>query len=108
MVVGWVLASIGFASAYPTVETELTSSLKMTTIILFAIIPIIALLISLFLMRFYKLDRETMVQIQEKIHVMKAAKDVERVQDIAKNVPLSDMDYVDLSQYPIEKDVQER
>jgi len=33
---------------------------------------------------------------------MKAAKDEERVRDIAKNVPLSDMEYVDLSKYPLD------
>ena len=65
-------------------------------------------LLALFLMRFYKLDRETMVQIQEKIHVMKAAKDVERVRDIAKNVPLSDMDYVDISKYPVQEENEDK
>lgn len=101
MVVGWVVAAIGFAKEYPTAETALTPELKMATIFLFAVLPAIMLSISLFLMRFYQLDGETMVKIQEKIHAMKAAKDVERVRDIAKNVPLSDMDYVDLSQYKV-------
>lgn len=103
MVVGWVLAIIGFSKTYPTAETALTTNLKVTTIVLFAIIPIISLLISLILMRFYQLDKETMIQVQEKIHTMKAAKTTERVVAIAKNVPLSDMDYVDLSQYPVEE-----
>ncbi|CAI3462758.1 MFS transporter [Enterococcus cecorum] len=49
-----------------------------------------------------------MVQIQEKIHVMKAAKDVERVRDIAKNVPLSDMDYVDISKYPVQEENEDK
>ncbi|MFA9413176.1 MULTISPECIES: MFS transporter [unclassified Streptococcus] len=103
MVVGWVLAAVGFAKEYPTAETALTSDLKLATIALFAIIPIAVLLVSLFLMKFYKLDNEEMARVQEKIHAMKAAKDNERVQDIAKNVPLSDMDYVDLSQYPVDE-----
>lgn len=102
MVVGWVLAAIGFAQAYPTAETALSPQLKMATIALFAVIPVIGLLISLTLMKFYCLDKETMVQVQEKIHTMKAAKDPERVVAIAKNVPLSDMEYVDLSKYPVE------
>ncbi|ESV53752.1 glucuronide permease [Streptococcus agalactiae LMG 14747] len=102
MVVGWALTSIGFAKDYPTAETPLTPELKMMTIILFAVIPAVFLLVSLFLMKFYKLDKEMMVQIQEKIHTMKAARDKERAMAIAKNVPLSDMDYVDLSKYPVD------
>ncbi|MGT2666970.1 MFS transporter [Streptococcus rifensis] len=103
MVVGWVLASIGFAKEYPTAETPLSPELKLATIALFAIIPVAILLVSLVLMKFYKLDQETMEQIQEKIHVMKAAKDKERAHDIAKNVELSDMEYVDLTKYPVEE-----
>lgn len=45
-----------------------------------------------------------MVRIQEKIQVMKAASSKERVKDIARNVPLSDMDYVDVTKYPVDKD----
>lgn len=101
MVVGFVLALIGFNKVYPTADTSLTPQLRFVTILLFTIIPIIAITLSLFLMKFYSLDRKTMEQIQEKIHTMKAANDVERVEAIAKNVPLSDMDYVDLNHYPI-------
>lgn len=75
----------------------------MALIVLLAIIPAVVLSGSLFLMKFYKLDREEMARIQEKIHVMKAAKDEERVQAIAKNVPLSDMDYVDVTQYKVDQ-----
>lgn len=107
MVIGWVLAFIGFNKAYPTADTPLTPQLRFVTILLFTIIPIVAIIFSLFLMRYYKLDSKTMVQIQEKIHTMKAAADVERAQAIAKNVPLSDMDYVDLSQYPIKEEGKE-
>ncbi len=104
MVVGWVLAAIGFAKDYPTVDTPLTGVLRGATVSLFAIIPIVVLVLALALMKFYKLDNKTMVRVQEKIHAMKATKDLERVAAIAKNVPLSDMDYVDLSKYPIDKD----
>lgn len=103
MVVGFVLAAIGFAKEYPTVETAFSGDLKMALIVLLTLIPAAGLAVSLFLMKFYKLDREEMARVQEKIHAMKAAKDSERVRDIAKNVPLSDMDYVDLSQYPIDE-----
>ncbi|MEY8463324.1 MFS transporter [Streptococcus merionis] len=103
MVVGWVLAGIGFAKEYPTAETPLSPELKGAIITLFAIIPVAVLVVSLVLMKFYKLDNETMAQIQEKIHAMKAAKDKERAHDIAQNVELSDMEYVDLSKYPVEE-----
>lgn len=103
MVVGIVLATIGFGTKFPTVETAYSNELKMALIVLMAIIPAIVLCGSLFLMKFYKLDREEMARIQEKIHVMKAAKDEKRVKAIAKNVPLSDMDYVDVTQYTVEQ-----
>ncbi|MFC3927115.1 MFS transporter [Streptococcus caprae] len=103
MVVGAVLATVGFAKEYPTAETAFSSELKMATIFLIAVIPFVAAITSLIMMRFYKLDDQEMARVQEKIHAMKAAKDIERVQDIAKNVPLSDMDYVDLSQYPVDE-----
>ncbi|MTB64526.1 glucuronide permease [Streptococcus sp. zg-86] len=103
MVVGFVLAGIGFAKAYPTAETPLSPALKGAIITLLVFVPAAMLLISLFLMKFYTLDQVTMAQVQEKIHVMKAAKDEERVQAIAKNVPLSDMDYVDVTKYDVEE-----
>ncbi len=102
MIVGWIVAAIGFTKEYPSVDTALTSDLKLATIGLLAIIPLFVSVISLSLMKFYKLDKEEMEKIQEKIHVMKAARDKERAMDIAKNVPLSDMDYVDLSTYPVD------
>lgn len=103
MVIGFVLAGIGFGKEYPTVETAYSTDLKMATIILMIIIPVVTLSFSLFLMKFYKLDQEEMARIQEKIHVMKAAKDEERVMAIAKNVPLTDMDYVDVKQYKVDQ-----
>lgn len=103
MVIGFVLAAIGFGKQYPTVETAFSGDLRMATIVLLTVIPIVVLCVSLFLMKFYKLDREEMARIQEKIHVMKAAKDEERVRAIAKNVPLSDMDYVDVTKYKVDQ-----
>ncbi|HFI0273503.1 MFS transporter [Streptococcus suis] len=103
MVVGFVLAAIGFGKEYPTVETAFSTDLRMALIVLLTVIPVVVLSLSLFLMKFYKLDREEMARIQEKIHVMKAAKDEERVRAIAKNVPLSDMDYVDVTQYKVDQ-----
>ncbi|MCD0057844.1 glucuronide permease, partial [Streptococcus agalactiae] len=104
MVVGFVLAGIGFSKSFPTIETPLTPDLKMAAISLLVAIPFIALSIALLLIKFYKLDKEEMVRIQEKIQVMKAATTKERAKDIARNVPLTDMDYVDVTKYPIDKD----
>lgn len=104
MVVGFVLAGIGFSKSFPTIETPLTPDLKMAAISLLVAIPFIALSIALLLMKFYKLDKEEMFRIQEKIQVMKAATTKERAKDIARNVPLTDMDYVDVTKYPIDKD----
>ncbi|TWS95361.1 MFS transporter [Streptococcus sp. sy018] len=103
MVIGFVLAGIGFAKEYPTAETPLTPTLKGAIITLMVIIPLVMLVISLLLMKFYKLDQVTMAQVQEKIHVMKAARDEDRVKAIAKNVPLSDMDYVDVTKYEVKE-----
>lgn len=47
MVVGAILATIGFSKAYPTMETPLTPELKMATIILLVGIPFISLLVAL-------------------------------------------------------------
>ena len=66
------------------------------------ILPIVMLCLSLILMKFYKLDSQTMVEVQEKIQVMKAAKDQESAIAIAENVLLSDLKYVDLNDYKIE------
>ncbi|MGT2932963.1 MFS transporter [Streptococcus catagoni] len=103
MVVGGVLATIGFSKAFPTIETPLTPELKMATLVLLVGIPFLSLLVALFLMKFYKLDKEEMVRIQEKIQVMKAASTKERAKDIAENVPLTDMDFVDVTKYPVNK-----
>ncbi|HGD6220463.1 TPA: MFS transporter [Streptococcus agalactiae] len=104
MVVGFVLAGIGFSKSFPTIETPLPPDLKMAAISILVAIPFIALSIALLLMKFYKLDKEEMVRIQEKIQVMKAATTKERAKDIARNVLLTDMDYVDVTKYPIDKD----
>lgn len=75
MVIGWVLAAFGFANVYPTAETPLTPEIKIIAVSLLAILPIFALTVGLFIMRFYKLDKETMEEVQVKITEMKKEND---------------------------------
>lgn len=71
MMVGWVLMAIGFGDAYPTVDTAFSPELRMAGIALMAIIPLIGTIAALAFMKFYKLDSETMVEVQEKIALLK-------------------------------------
>lgn len=106
MVIGFVLAMIGFSQEYPTQNTLLTPELRMMTVLLAAGLPLLMLICSLVFMKFYKLDSQTMVEIQEKIQVMKAAKDKQRAIDIANNVPLSDMEFINVSDYKVDHHVK--
>lgn len=72
MVIGWVLAGIGFTESYPTANTPLTGDLQMVVVVLFAVLPALALTISLVFMKFYKLDEKAMEKVQERIAEMKA------------------------------------
>lgn len=71
MAIGWVLAGIGFADAYPDQSTALTPELRMAAIIIFAVLPFIAMTVSLVFMKFYKLDSKAMEEVQAKIADMK-------------------------------------
>lgn len=71
MAIGWVLASIGFANAYPDQTTALTPELRIAAVILLAVLPFLALSVSLIFMKFYKLDAKAMEQVQTKIADMK-------------------------------------
>ncbi|RDW21897.1 glucuronide permease [Oceanobacillus arenosus] len=67
IIVGFVVAAIGFGEAYPTVTDTLTPSLLTGLIVLAFIIPAACLLIAAITMHFYKLDRKTMEDVQDKI-----------------------------------------
>ena len=71
MVIGWILAGIGFSEVYPSQETALNPDLRMVAIMLFAVLPFVAISISLLLMKFYKLDAKAMEQVQLKIAKLK-------------------------------------
>jgi Na+/melibiose symporter-like transporter len=57
--VGIALSFIGYAKTFPQVEDVLTPQLKWMTIFFYCIIPILGWCVTLFIMRFYKLDRAT-------------------------------------------------
>lgn len=57
---GISLSLIGYSKVFPQVGDELTQPLKWMTIFFYCIIPIIGWLITLFAMRYYKLDKAAM------------------------------------------------
>lgn len=90
MVIGWVLAAIGYGAAYPTADTVLEPNLRLAGVIFMAVLPFIGTALALILMKFYKLDRATMEDIQTKITIMKRAKSEKKVLDIAEEVEVID------------------
>jgi Na+/melibiose symporter-like transporter len=58
--VGLCLSFIGFGKVFPQVEDALTPQLKYMTVFFYCVIPIIGWCVTLFIMRFYKLDKKTM------------------------------------------------
>ena len=58
--VGIALSFIGYSKVFPQVEDALTPQLKFMTIFFYCIIPICGWLITIFIMKFYMLDKKTM------------------------------------------------
>jgi glycoside/pentoside/hexuronide:cation symporter, GPH family len=71
MSIGWILAAVGFAQAYPTADTPLSPQLRMAGIVLLSVLPLAGTLIALGFMKFYPLNKEAMEGIQAKISTMK-------------------------------------
>ena len=71
MSIGWILAAVGFAQAYPTADTPLSPQLRMAGIVMISVLPLVGTLIALTFMKFYPLDKETMESVQIKIAAMK-------------------------------------
>ncbi|AXI07648.1 glucuronide permease [Oceanobacillus sp. 143] len=67
LIVGFIVAAIGFGDAYPTVTDTLTPSLFTGLLVLAFLLPAICLLIAAFAMHFYKLDRKKMEEVQDTI-----------------------------------------
>lgn len=70
-VVALMLATIGFAEVFPTVDTPLTSGILYVGIFLFVGMPILGWICSLIAMKFYPLDAEKMNEIQNEIQKIK-------------------------------------
>ncbi len=61
--VGIVLSLIGFAKAFPQVGDELTPTIKWITIFFYCIVPVFGWIASLIAMRYYRLDKKRMENI---------------------------------------------
>lgn len=71
VIVGIVVAFIGFEDRFPTIGDELTTPLLLATVALAFLIPVGFLLISLVCMHFYTLDGQRMEQVQADITARK-------------------------------------
>lgn len=58
--VGVALSMIGYAKVFPQVGDALTENLKYMTVFFYCVIPICGWLVTIFIMRFYKLDKKAM------------------------------------------------
>ncbi|HZH59889.1 MAG TPA: MFS transporter [Metabacillus sp.] len=70
-IVGLMLAMIGFKTAFPEVDTPLTSGLFVLALFFHVGIPMLGWIASLIAMKFYKLDGQYMEQIQAEISEVK-------------------------------------
>lgn len=81
MVIGWVLAGIGFAQEYPTAATALSPELRTAALVFFSVLPLVAMSIAMVFMKFYKLDDKAMEKVQERIAMIKST-NVESAEDL--------------------------
>lgn len=72
LVVGVVVAFIGFKNEFPTVDDSVTTPLFVVTMLLSFGSPIIAQIITLIAMKFYRLDAKKMEEVQAGIAELKA------------------------------------
>lgn len=70
-IVGWCCVLIGYAGRFPTQEDPLTSGIFWGTMFLLIGMPILGWIASLIAMRFYPLDEEKIIEVQDKIAEMK-------------------------------------
>lgn len=72
-IVGIMVATIGFREQLPTADTPYSGPIFWMTMFFFIGMPILGWLASLIAMRYYELDGEKMVEIQQAIHDQKEA-----------------------------------
>ena len=75
IIMGLVVAMIGYGSEYPGIGEQLTTPLFWATLILAFGIPALLLIVSIVAMNFYKLDKNKMEEIQAGIAEKKVKKD---------------------------------
>lgn len=73
-IVGYCVIAIGFTEKLPTVEDAYSTPLFWMTMFLFIGTPLIGWVCSLLAMKFYPLDKEKMIEVQEKIADMKKSR----------------------------------
>lgn len=83
-IVGFILAAVGYSTTLPEVGDSLTPTLLVLGLGLFYGSTMIAWAISLIAMKFYPLDRETMVEVQQKIHDRKQEGKIKTEEKIVK------------------------
>ncbi|MDO5382972.1 MAG: MFS transporter [Eubacteriales bacterium] len=64
--VGVALSCIGYSKVFPQVEDQLTPQLKFMTIFFYCIIPMIGWIVTIFVMHFYKLDKNAVSRLYVK------------------------------------------
>ncbi len=72
MIVGLMLAAIGFTTVQPDNTTPYSTSIFMVTLICFCGMPLIGWICNIIAMKFYPLDKEKMAEIQTHIAQIKA------------------------------------
>ncbi|MFV0362456.1 MAG: MFS transporter [Suipraeoptans sp.] len=71
-IIALVVATIGYTEAMPQATDALTGSIFNVTMFLWLGIPILGWICTLVAMKFYPLDRETMVEVQQKNHEIRS------------------------------------
>lgn len=71
--IGFTLALVGFTTALPTVDTPSSPALFGVGLFLFLGMPILGWVASLIAMKFYELDDQRMIEIQQSLHDRKVA-----------------------------------
>lgn len=71
-IIGWCCVLIGYADRFPTQDDPLTSGIFWVALFLFIGTPLIGWVASLIAMKFYPLDKEKIIEVQDKIAAMKA------------------------------------
>lgn len=74
IIIGIVVAAVGYTEAYPDVSEALTPGLFRAGVIIAVVIPAILVTLAFVLIRIYPLDRQAMEDVQAKIAEKKSAK----------------------------------